>query len=110
MADLPGLTLLSPENSIPTAITVVLFVAWWKLPNKRSSTLALFVWTFFLQFLVGGILSVFPFPFWPFSPPQTAFHYLMHLIYALAQLPLIVALFRQLRVNNENKIISGANA
>jgi hypothetical protein len=101
MADLPGLTVLSPENTVPAVILIMLFLAWWKLPNKRLTSLALLAWVLFAQFLIGGILSVFSLPFWPFNPPQTAFHYLMHLIFALAQLPLIVVLLRQSRFNNK---------
>jgi hypothetical protein len=109
MADLPGITLLSPENTVPAVILIVLFLAWWKSPNKRLTSLTLLVWVLFAQFLIGGILSVIPLPFWPFNPPQTAFHYLMHLIFALAQLPLIVALLRQPRLNIKNKTIYGVS-
>jgi hypothetical protein len=107
MADLPGLTLLSPENSIPALITLVLFLAWWQLPNKRLPTLVLLAWAFFPQFLGGSILSVIPFSFWPWNPPQTLFHYAMHVVYATAQLPLIIALVRQLRANDHAQHLMG---
>src|SRR5262245_37095691 len=109
MADLPGLTLLSPENSVPALITLVLFLAWWRLPNKRLAPLVLLAWAFFPQFLGGGILSVFPFSFWPWNPPQTLFHYSMHILYAVAQLPLIIALIRQLRANSHAQHMVGEN-
>lgn len=93
--DLPQLTMLSPENSIPVLISVLLFLAWWQLPFRRATTLALLGWTW-VQ-LIGGILSVFPLSFWPYYPAQTVMHYLMHVIYALVQLPLLVALLRHLK-------------
>jgi hypothetical protein len=55
-----------------------------------------------VQFLGGGILSVIPFRFWPFYPAQTLFHYSMHVVYALAQIPLIVALIQHLKLLSIN--------
>ena len=110
MADLPGLTLLSPENSVPALITLPLFLAWWQLPNMRLPTLVLLAWAVFPPFLVGGVLSVLPLRFWPWNPPQTLFHYAMHFIYAVAQLPLIIALIRQLMPNKQNRVYRGENA
>jgi hypothetical protein len=88
------LSLLSPENTIPAIITGLLFLAWWLLPLKRTTHVALLSWAW-LNLIGGGILSVLPFPFWPYHPAQTVFHYAMHVLYGLAQLPLIVTLMRQ---------------
>jgi hypothetical protein len=104
--ELPQLSLLSPEHSIPIVISIVLFLAWWKLPYKRLTALTLLGWAFIAQFMGGAILSVLPFEFWPFDPPQTVQHYAVHVVYALAQLPLILALIRHLRQGS----LSGANA
>jgi hypothetical protein len=93
-ADLPLLSLLSPENTIPAMITGLLFLAWWLLPLKRTTHVTLLSWAW-LNLIGGGILSVLPFPFWPYHPAQTVFHYAMHVLYGLAQLPLIVTLMRQ---------------
>lgn len=90
-ADLPQLRWLSPETSIPLLISFLLFLGWWLLPLKRQFRLAFLGWAS-LNLLGGGILSVLPFPFWPFRPEQTAFHYLMHVQYALTQIPLVVIL------------------
>jgi hypothetical protein len=55
---------------------------------------AMLSWTW-LNLVGGGILSVIPFPFWPFHPEQSVFHYLMHVQYVLTQIPLIVILLLQ---------------
>ena len=95
LVDLPRLTALSPENSIPALISLMLFFAWWRLPYKRLAASAMLGWA--LVQLIGGILSVIPFGFLPYEPAQTVKHYLMHALYALAQLPLIAALIWQLK-------------
>jgi len=95
-ADLPQLSVLSPENSITALISLLLFVGWWVLPAQRLMRLALLGWAG-LNLVGGGIISVIPFPFLPFHPEQTLFHYLMHVQYVLTQIPLIVILLRQAR-------------
>ncbi len=107
-ADLPHLSLLSPENSIPALIAGLLFLAWWLLPLKRTTLVTLLSWAL-LNLIVGGILSVIPFPFWPFHPEQTVFHYSMHVLYGLAQLPLILTLLRQTRHSASLKGRPGAD-
>ena len=86
--------MLSPETSIPALISLLLFLACWLLPMKRTTYVALLSWAL-ISLVVGGILSVIPFPFWPFHPAQTLFHYSMHVLYGLAQLPLILLLVRR---------------
>jgi hypothetical protein len=93
-ADLPQLSMLSPETTIPAMISLLLFVGWWLLPGQPITRLALLSWTS-VNLVGGGILSVIPLPFWPFHPEQTVFHYLMHVEYVLTQIPLIVILLRQ---------------
>ena len=107
--ELPQLTLLSPENSIPALISALLFLAWWQLPSNRVAAVALLVWAF-LQLVGGAIMSVIPFSFLLFYPEQSLGHYLSHVLYGLAQVPLIVALIRQLRLDDRTKGMSGANA
>ena len=106
--ELPQLLLWSPENSIPALISALLFLAWWQMSSKSAPTIALLGWT--IVQLAGAILTVIPFSFLPFYPPQTAQHYLVHVMYALAQVPLMVALVRQLRLINSNKRLSEAIA
>jgi hypothetical protein len=94
--ELPQLTILSPENSLVLLVGLVLFVVWYLAPAKRLASLLLLSWG--LLHLVGGsLLSVLPLEFLPFYPEQSLQHYLMHVIYGLAQLPLIVVMLRELR-------------
>lgn len=88
IADLPGQSLLSPETGLPTLVTLVLFLAWWRFPTRRGTMWLLFGWG--LLNLIGGGLSVIPFPFLPFYPEQSPQHYFFHGVYGAAQLPLIV--------------------
>lgn len=87
-----------PENSGPALVGLLLFLAWWRHPNRRRSWAGLlFGWTFFAHLILGAILSAIPTPFWPFYPEQSLSHYLSHVIYGVAQLPLIWVLFRELK-------------
>jgi hypothetical protein len=95
-ADLPALTLVSPENSVPALVSAILVIAWWLLPWKRAATVALLGWGL-LHLTGGGILSVLPLAIWPYEPAQTSAHYAMHLLYGLAQLPLIWLLVSWIR-------------
>jgi hypothetical protein len=80
-----GLTL---DGSLPLlAIALALLVWWLRAANKRPATWALFVYG--LINAVGGFLSVLPLPFLPFAPEQTLGHYLIHVLYALCQAPLM---------------------
>jgi hypothetical protein len=92
-SDLAELTLLSPENSIPALIALILFIAWWLLPHKKIPRLLLLTWAV-LNLIGGGILSAIPFDFWPLGRLQTTQHLLKHAAYGLMQLPLIIALIR----------------
>ena len=73
-ADLPTLTLLSPENSVPALVSAILVIAWWLLPWKRGAAIALLGWGL-LHLIGGGILSVLPLAIWPYEPAQTPAHY-----------------------------------
>ena len=94
--ELPSLNLLSPENSFPALVAVLLFAGWWLLPTRRLAAALLLVWG--LLHLVGGaIVTVIPFSFLPFVPDQNFTHYFAHFLYGLAQLPLIGVMIQQMR-------------
>jgi hypothetical protein len=90
---IPAMFGLTPDGSLPLLAIAVALLAWWLLAaRKRAATAALLVYGLING--VGGFLSVLPLPFLPFAPEQTADHYLIHVVYALCQAPLIfVALF-----------------
>lgn len=94
--ELPQLTILNPEIGLPTLVYVVLVLGWWRVPPQRVWGIALFSWAM-LHLLVGGILTVFPFSFLPFYPEQSLRHYFAHVIYSVAQLPLIFKTIQSIR-------------
>ncbi|WP_165478284.1 hypothetical protein [Arthrobacter sp. S39] len=101
LADLPGQSFFSPESSIPLLVTALLVSAW--ITSARyQATVALLCWGL-LNFVGGGVLSVLPLPFLPFSPEQTASHYLFHGLYALAQVPLVLSTAGWLRMHHRTR-------
>ena len=84
--------LLWPETWVPAAITVLLGVAMCRLPGTGGyPDTGVFVATMgwaAVVIVVGGA-SVLPLSIWPFTPEQTVSHYTAHVVYALAQLPLL---------------------
>jgi hypothetical protein len=88
LADLPHLTMTSPENAWPGAIWLLLVCLWATLPRRQWPVKLLLAWG--TLNLVGGAASVLPLPFWPFVPEQSLRHYLFHMLYAGAQLPFLV--------------------
>lgn len=94
--ELPQLTLFSPENSIPALVYLILFMMWWLLPYRRITAILLLVWTA-VNLFVGAIITVIPFPFLPFYPEQNLEHYLAHLLYGAALLPLMSTMLRHWR-------------
>ena len=100
IADLPGQSLFSPETGLPTLVTLVLFLVWWRVPSGRGTMWLLLGWG--LLNLIGGGLSVIPLPFLPFYPEQSLPHYFFHVVYGVAQLPLIVVAGAWLRHSRYN--------
>src|SRR5688572_17742459 len=95
MVELPGLTLLSPEYIIPGLLNLFLFLGWWKLCPRWIMAILLLGWALF-NLIGGAVISVIPFGFLPFYPEQSLRHYFSHVVYGLAQLPLIITLIREL--------------
>lgn len=87
-----------PENSVPFLVGLVLFLGWWQQRERRNVwTWLLLAWTAGGHLFIGALLSVLPLAVWPFVPEQSAGHYLSHVIYGVAQLPLIWALWQEIR-------------
>jgi hypothetical protein len=102
---LPALTPLSPENSLAAFVALALIVAWWLLRGQRAVAALIFGWAM-THLVVGAIFTVIPFPLLPFYPEQTAAHYLAHLSYGLARLPLIGAMVWHLRASPQHPLRS----
>ena len=101
-ADLPDLSLVSPETSIPALISLLLVLGICLSPWRRLMCLALLSWAW-VNLVGGGILSVLPLPFLPYHPEQTLFHYLMHVQYVVTQIPLIVVLLQLTRTGSQQE-------
>jgi len=90
----PGF-LLNPQTFIPPAIFGLFALLAWARPANSVVYVLLLAWAV-LNLVGGGILSVLPLGLFPFQPEQSLGHYAIHVIYAVAQLPLIVVAGRAL--------------
>jgi hypothetical protein len=86
-----GFALLSGETASALVPSVALIVAWAKTSGPALWWLTT-AWIG-LNLVLGAILSVMPLPILPFTPEQSAGHYLSHVIYGLTQLPAMWALW-----------------
>ena len=84
---------LSAENLGPFVVYAALGVWYVRSRGSGKARAALAGWTL-LNLVVGGVLTVLPLPFLPFVPEQTIAHYAAHVIYSVAQLPLLATLTR----------------
>jgi len=87
--------LLRPETLIPLAIFGLFTLLAWAKPASPIACVPLLAWAV-LNLVGGGILSVLPLGLFPFQPEQTLGHYAIHVVYAVAQLPLVVVAARTL--------------
>ena len=94
--ELPGLTILNLETIIPGILAALLFGVYLFSPSTRLSLGLLLGWGL-LNLVGGGIISVLPLNFLPFASPQTVMHYLSHVFYSVAEIPLILITARLLR-------------
>ena len=90
--------LLSPATGlIPVVgIQVALLVWWWRSTGSRRAAARWLMSTAALQLVGGAILSVLPVPILPFVPAQTLDHFVSHVVYGIAQLPLLLVSIRHL--------------
>lgn len=96
LQEFPPSILFALETWVPAAITVLVGVALLRRAS-RGVFVATAVWAV-IVIVVGGA-SVLPLPVWPFTPEQTVGHYTGHVVYALAQLPLVWVAWRGLRAS-----------
>lgn len=96
LEDLTGNTLLSLENLLPAAISLFLFLLWYLWPEWTLTSFLLLILG--LVHLIGGVLlSVLPLSIGSIEPAQMTLHYSFHVIYALAQAPLIIVMLLYIR-------------
>lgn len=81
--------LAGPETVIPVAIFGLLLLGAWVRPHGRVVPGALLGWAL-LNLVGGGLVSVLPLGIFPFTPDQSPGHYGAHVVYAVAQLPLVL--------------------
>jgi hypothetical protein len=96
-----GLTpmLASRNGELPTVLLwIVGFLVWWRVPQVRLPAAWFLVVLALLNLIGGAIITVIPFGFLPFEPEQTLTHYLSHVIYGVAQLPVLALLAQEIRL------------
>jgi hypothetical protein len=87
--------LLNLQTLIPLAIYGLFALLAWARPADAVVYILLLGWAV-LNLVGGGILSVLPLGLFPFRPEQSLGHYAIHVVYAVAQLPLVVVAARAL--------------
>jgi hypothetical protein len=86
----------TPEGLLSLLLPAILFfLAWWRFPRHVAPIAAM--WALGLLHLVGAVVTVLPLTFLPFKPEQTVAHYLVHVVYAAAQIPLLLLALRLTR-------------
>lgn len=94
-ADLPDVSFTAPEYVVPTAIWAGLVLLWWLWSDRRWTASLLFAWG--AVNALGAIVTVLPLAVLPFSPEQSLRHYGFHVLYLVTQVPLLVALWTEVR-------------
>ena len=69
------------------------FAVWWRAAKMRAVAVWILVGLVLLNLLSGAVLTVLPVTFLPFRPEQSLDHYVSHIVYGVAQLPLILNAF-----------------
>jgi len=88
VADLPNQTVLSPESLFPLIVTTTL-IALLFTPLRSFAAWSMLLWG--VLNMAGAIITVLPLAVLTFEPEQSLAHYAFHLIYGLAQLPVVIA-------------------
>jgi hypothetical protein len=90
--------LLDPQTLIPLGIFAILAILAARETAGRATWIALLAWAV-LNLVGGGILSVLPLGLLPFQPEQSLGHYGAHVVYTLAELPLVVVAWSGVRAS-----------
>jgi hypothetical protein len=90
--------LVDPQTLIPLGIFAILAILAARETAGRASWTALLAWAV-LNLVGGGILSVLPLGLLPFQPDQSLGHYGVHVVYTLAEVPLVVVAWSGVRAS-----------
>ncbi len=90
--EFPEVGAVAPEM-LATWLPAVALGVWWLVRPSRAARWTIMAWAL-LNLVLGGTLSVLPLSIWPWTPEQSSSHYASHLIYAAAQIPLLVIAWR----------------
>lgn len=85
----------TPEWLLTLLFAALVFLPWWRFPRHVASIAS--IWALGLIHLLAALLTVLPLAFLPFVPEQTLSHYLVHMVYAVAQAPLFLVALRLAR-------------
>ena len=77
----------TPDSSFFMFVIAAALAYWWHRSHGAAAAASLFAYAAIS--LVGGALSALPLAWLPFKPDQTVDHYAVHVVYAVAQLPLM---------------------
>src|SRR4051794_10947581 len=99
--------LVDPQTLIPLGIFATLAILAARETAGRAAWTALFGWGL-LNLVAGGILSVLPIGLFPFQPEQSLAHYLVHVMYTLAEVPLVLVAWSGIRASATRR--AGASA
>lgn len=94
LEEFPLSILFAWETLFPLGIAVILGIVMIHRPG-RVVYLAAGAWAGLVIVVGGG--SVLPLGIWPFVPAQTVSHYAAHVVYAVAQFPLLWIAWHGLR-------------
>lgn len=100
--------LVDPQTLIPLAIFAVLAVLAARESAALPAWIALFAWGA-LNLVGGGILSVLPLGLLPFRPEQSLGHYGAHVVYSLAEAPLVLVGWFGMRAAWTRRAVRNAN-
>ena len=90
----PSLLGLTPDGDLFMLPIAAGLAIWWSRSRGASAAGALAAYA--IVNLVGGLVSVLPLGWLPFTPEQTLAHYSVHFVYAACQVPLLGLAFKRL--------------
>ena len=94
--------LVDPQTLIPLGIFAILAILAAREAAGLAAWVALFAWGV-LNLVGGGIVSVLPLDLLPFQPKQSLGHYGVHVMYTLAEVPLVLVAWSGIRASRAER-------